>query len=192
SWGTSEPESSASRWRAVRGRSPTSGNRTLAAGTTSSSRMSRRRTETRCTCPWSPSSSMRPTERSTTGSRSRPARRCGSGTQAWTSLHDELKLGLPSTAIGVVATRNSPDIGETSITDGVTTYPLKDKIWVTTPPPAYAAYLGAGGRYQGNQGVVFVRVDRDVRSFLGGVLGITPGPRTGWATAGALDRKSVV
>ena len=106
--------------------------------------------------------------------------------QAWTSLNDELKLGLPSTAIGVVATRNSPDIGETSITDGVTTYPLKDKIWVTTPPPAYAAYLGAGGRYQGNQGVVFVRVDRDVRSFLGGVLGITPGPRTGWATAGAL------
>ena len=44
--------------------------------------------------------------------------------QAWTSLNDELKLGLPSTAIGVVATRNSPDIGETSITDGVTTLSL--------------------------------------------------------------------
>src|SRR6266496_2904553 len=37
-----------------------------------------------------------------------------------------------------------------------------------------------------NFGVVWVRVDRDVRSFVGGALGIQPDHRTGWATAGAL------
>jgi Flp pilus assembly protein TadG len=106
--------------------------------------------------------------------------------QAWTSLNDELKLGLPSTAIGVLAAANSPAAGVTSVLDGSTTYPLRDRFWVTTPPPSYAAYTSAGGRYAQNQGVVFVRVDRTVTSFLGGVLGIKPGPRTGWATAGAL------
>ena len=43
-----------------------------------------------------------------------------------------------------------------------------------------------GGRYALNYGVVWVRVDRAVRSFLGGALGISPQPRHGWATAGAL------
>jgi Flp pilus assembly protein TadG len=106
--------------------------------------------------------------------------------QAWTSLNDELNLGLPSTAIGVLATTNSPAAGVNSVVAGGTTYALKDRIWVTTPPPSYTAYTSAGGRYAGNEGVVYVRVDRIVPSFLGGVLGITPGPRTGWATAGAL------
>src|SRR4029079_19777208 len=99
--------------------------------------------------------------------------------QAWTSLNDELNLGLPSTAIGVLATTNSPAGGVISVVAGGTTYALKDRIWVTTPPPSYTAYTSAGGRYAGNEGVVYVRVDRIVPSFLGGVLGITPGPRTG-------------
>jgi len=106
--------------------------------------------------------------------------------QAWTSLNDELKLGLPATAIAALAGGDTLAPGVTSVTDGGTTYPLKDRFWVTTPPPTYAAYTSAGGRYAQNQGVVFVRIDRTVTSFLGGAMGIRPGPRTGWATAGAL------
>src|SRR4029078_12645026 len=45
--------------------------------------------------------------------------------QAWTSLNDELNLGLPSTAIGVLATTNSPAAGVNSVVAGGTTYALK-------------------------------------------------------------------
>lgn len=99
--------------------------------------------------------------------------------QAWTSLNDELVLGLSATDIANLA---ASDTGS----GGVTVPGSTDRFWVTTPPPSYAAYTGAGGRYALNHGVVFVRVDRPVRSFLGGALGITPAPRAGWATAGAL------
>jgi hypothetical protein len=57
---------------------------------------------------------------------------------------------------------------------------------VATPPPNDPSYTNFGGRYALNYGVVWVRVDRSVRSFLGGALGIQPQARTGWATAGAL------
>jgi hypothetical protein len=65
---------------------------------------------------------------------------------------------------------------------------FQDRIWVSTPPPSYAAYTtpSIAGRYAQNFGVVFARVDRNVRSFIGGALGIQPQPRHGWATAGAL------
>jgi Flp pilus assembly protein TadG len=109
--------------------------------------------------------------------------------QAWTSLNSELNLGLPSAAIAALASADTPTTaGQTSITAGTppVAYPLNHTIWVTTPPPTYAAYTSAGGRYAQNQGVVFVRVDQPVRSFLGGIVGIQPKPRTGWATAGAL------
>lgn len=102
--------------------------------------------------------------------------------QAWTSLNDELDLGLTPVEIVGLGGADSPAGGVTSF--GAASW--SDRIWVTTPPPAYAAYVDAGGQYVQNNGVVFVRVDRDVRSFLGGAIGITPGPRTGWATAGAL------
>lgn len=105
---------------------------------------------------------------------------------AWTSLNAELGLGLPEAAITTLAAANTPAGGTTEVTVGGTTYPFGDRIWVSTPPPTYPAYTQAGGRYALNQGVVFVRVDRAVRSFLGGALGIAPDARTGWATAGAL------
>jgi hypothetical protein len=44
--------------------------------------------------------------------------------------------------------------------------------------------VAVGGEYAFNQGVVFVRVDREVPSFLGGAIGIKPQARHGWATAG--------
>jgi hypothetical protein len=106
--------------------------------------------------------------------------------QAWTSLNNELALGLTSTEIVTLAGSNTLAPGETSVLRGGLQYSLKHTIWVTTPPPTYAAYVGAGGRYAQNDGVVFVRVDQPVTSFLGGVLGVRPGPRAGWATAGAL------
>jgi len=106
--------------------------------------------------------------------------------QAWTSLNDELALGLTATEIGTLAATDTGSSGVSSIVRGGSPYSLKHNIWVTTPPPFSASYTGAGGRYAGNQGVVFVRVDKAVPSFLGGVIGIRPGPRTGWATAGAL------
>ena len=109
--------------------------------------------------------------------------------QAWTSLNDELALGLTTTEIGTLAASDTGTPGVNSVLRSGSPYSLNHTIWVTTPPPSSPssnAYTSAGGRYAGNQGVVFVRVDKNVPSFLGGVLGISPGPRTGWATAGAL------
>jgi hypothetical protein len=100
-------------------------------------------------------------------------------TQAWTSLNDELGLGL--TNISTLAA-SSTAAGGVQATTSAATY----TIWVATPPPAYAAYTSAGGQYTGNDGIVFVRVDRPVPSFIGGALGVKAGPRTGWATAGAI------
>ena len=118
--------------------------------------------------------------------------------QMWTSLNDELDLGLTTATINCLATvggdqGNSPAGGETTSarasTGGCTSQPPVDfghTIWVSTPPPDYAAYTDPGGRFSSNFGVTFTRVDREVRSFLGGALGIQPEPRAGWATAGAL------
>ena len=106
--------------------------------------------------------------------------------QAWKSLSIELDLNLTDPAIAALAAGNSPDTGQADGTYGGQAVDFKDRIWVSTPPPTYAAYTGMGGRYAMNYGVVFVRVDRDVPSFLGGAIGIQPQPRAGWATAGAL------
>jgi Flp pilus assembly protein TadG len=100
---------------------------------------------------------------------------------AWTSLNDELDLGLSDTDVGNLAASDSLAVGVP-----ITTATKTVTVWVATPPPTYAAYIAAGGQYSGNDGIVFVRVDRPVPSFLGGALGITPAPRTGWATAGAI------
>jgi hypothetical protein len=122
---------------------------------------------------------------------------CGSGlgvakcfnarAQAWASLNDELSLGLTDVAINDpttgLAVSDSPANGQPDGTYGGQAVTFTDTIWVATPPPTYAAYQGL---YDLNYGIVFVRVDREVRSFVGGALGITPGPRTGWSTAGAL------
>jgi hypothetical protein len=105
---------------------------------------------------------------------------------AWTSLSNELKLNLSAAAITALAANDTPAGGQVSGNYGGQAVTFMDRIWVTTPPPNYAAYIDPGGRYTLNFGIVFVRVDRIVRSFLGGALGIQPGARTGWATAGAL------
>ena len=110
--------------------------------------------------------------------------------QAWTSLRDELNLvddsgvALGSPAIDDLAAGDSPIDGQANGLYGGQQITFRDTIWVSTPPPTYSAYVAAGGHYALNQGVVFVRVDRAVRSFLGGALGIQPQPRAGWATAG--------
>lgn len=104
--------------------------------------------------------------------------------QAWSSLNDELDLGLTDLAIAALALDDSPADGQPNGTYNGQSVVFRDRIWVSTPPPTYAAYTGVGGLYASNQGVVFVRVDRAVRSFLGGALGIHPDPRHGWATAG--------
>ena len=107
-------------------------------------------------------------------------------TQAWASLNNEMNLGLSDLAINALALNNSPDTGQPSGTYGGQAVTFLDRFWVSTPPPNYNAYEGVGGAYTLNNGVVFVRVDRDARSFLGGALGIVPDPRHGWATAGVL------
>ena len=106
--------------------------------------------------------------------------------QAWKSLSNELKLNLTDPAIAALSAGDSPAGGQPDGTYGGQAVDFKDAVWVATPPPSYAAYQGVGGRYALNYGVVFVRVDRVVPSFLGGAIGISPQPRHGWATAGAL------
>ena len=108
--------------------------------------------------------------------------------QAWASINDELSLGLPPAAITQLSLSDSGANGTTTVTAGGTTYTWVDRVWITTPPPTYAAYTtpSIGGRYALNFGVVYARVDRNVRSFIGGALGVQPQARHGWATAGAL------
>ena len=121
--------------------------------------------------------------------------------QMWTSISDELNLGLTPTIIDCLSREggiagqpgNTAAGGDTNsaraATNGCTAEPVIEfghRIWVTTPPPNYAAYTSPGGRYSNNFGVAFTRVDRDVPSFLGGALGVKAQPRHGWATAGAL------
>jgi hypothetical protein len=119
--------------------------------------------------------------------------------QAWASLSNELDLNLSATIISCLATQgglggNSPNVGETDSSranaGGCTGESVVDfkghTLWVATPPPNDGSYLNYDGRYAQNYGIVWVRVDRPVRSFVGGALGIQPKPRTGWATAGAL------
>jgi hypothetical protein len=129
---------------------------------------------------------------------------CGSGVgvaqciearaQAWASLNNEvLNEQLSQTVIACLAFSDSPAAGETDSSrasagacTGEAAVDFGYKIWVTTPPPQADRYTDFGGRYGQNFGVVWVRVDKDVSSFLGGALGIDPEDRTGWATAGAL------
>jgi hypothetical protein len=115
--------------------------------------------------------------------------------QAWASINNELNLGLTPTIISCLATTgDSPTAGETTsarASSGACTseaaVPFGGRtIWVSTPPPNAARYTNYGGKYALNFGIVWVRVDQPVRSFLGGALGIQPMPRTGWATAGSL------
>jgi Putative Flp pilus-assembly TadE/G-like len=112
--------------------------------------------------------------------------------QAWKSLANDLNLkdsanaDLGDPAIQALAANNSPASGQASGTYGGQAIVFNETIWVSTPPPNYAAYTAAGGRYTLNYGVVFVRVDRPVTAFLSGAIGIRPSIRTGWATAGAL------
>src|SRR5215208_972168 len=102
-------------------------------------------------------------------------------TLAWTSLNDELDLALSPTALGNLVIRDSPGTGDVV---GTRT------IWVSVPPPAttpgHQEYRAVGGRLARQEGVVFVRVDEPTRAYFGGAIGIQPGPRTGWATAGIL------
>jgi hypothetical protein len=119
--------------------------------------------------------------------------------QAWASLSNELGLNLSSTVISCLATAgpnqgDSPNGGELDTSranvGGCTGEDVVSfgghRLFVATPPPNNGSYTNFGGRYSQNYGIVWVRVDRPVRSFLGGALGIVPNDRTGWATAGAL------
>ena len=113
--------------------------------------------------------------------------------QAWASLNNELKLGLSDTMVGCLAVAGNSladgDLDTSRVSPACTseaTVAFGHRIWVSTPPPFYAAYTGVGGRYMSNYGVVFVRVDREVSAFLSGVFGVRPDPRHGWATAGAI------
>jgi len=100
-------------------------------------------------------------------------------THAWASVNVDLNLGLSDATIASLAANDTAMAGVTSGMRGHT-------VWVQSPPRSYPAYTNAGGRYANNFGIVFVRVDRPTQSLLGGVFGLRPGPRTGWATAGAL------
>src|SRR5262245_42266134 len=72
--------------------------------------------------------------------------------QAWASINDDLKLGLSSAAITQLSLSDSPAAGTTTVTAGGTTYAWQERVWVTTPPPTYAAYTtpSIGGQYTDN------------------------------------------
>ncbi|MBI2782083.1 MAG: Tad domain-containing protein [Chloroflexi bacterium] len=128
------------------------------------------------------------------GSGSGPTQCLNARTQAWTTLFQELNLSGnagASAAIAQLAQTDSPAVGVQEVTPvGFPKIVFNHTIWVSTPPPTnsngHVEYTQVGGKYAGSFGIMFVRVDRPTRSYLGGVLGIRPGDRTGWATAGIL------
>jgi hypothetical protein len=119
-----------------------------------------------------------------------PAQCLNSRTQAWASLNQDLNLGLTDATISTLASTNSPAVGQTSVTQGGGTLSFNHRIWVSTPPPdtsgGHNEYHQVGGLYADSFGIMFVRVDRPTRTYLGGVFGINVRDRIGWATAGIL------
>ncbi len=108
--------------------------------------------------------------------------------QAWTSLDDQLALGI-SSDIACLAASDSPSAGEIDASRCGSGTTFKGyRLWVSTPPPASGEYTGGGvgGRYPLTYGIVFVRADLAVQSFFGRVFNANPIPRIGWATAGSL------
>jgi hypothetical protein len=112
----------------------------------------------------------------------------GARVQAWTSLNQQLGLGIAG-QIACLADQDSPASGETDASRcGSATSFQGYRLWVSTPPPASGEYTGPGigGRYPNNFGIIFVRADLAVQSFFGRVFSVNPLPRIGWATAGSL------
>jgi hypothetical protein len=114
-------------------------------------------------------------------------------TQAWTSLNQDLSLGLDAAEIDALAARDSPSSGDASDAGGGPPADFRGQtIWVSVPPPRASQYTNipgnpiGHGRLANQQGVVFARVDRPTQSYLAGVFGITARDRVGWATAGFL------
>lgn len=111
--------------------------------------------------------------------------------QSWTSLDQELSLGLDTAQIFCLASANTQSAGWTNASDaGCAAKAFGHRIWVSTPPPSNAAYTqtpnGTGGGLSGAFGVVWVRVDRPTTTFLAGIFGIVARDRVGWSTAGVL------
>jgi hypothetical protein len=108
--------------------------------------------------------------------------------QAWSAFSQDLDLGLGPGQLDCLADAgNTPNGGWDNASDaGCGNHPFGHTLWVSTPPPGTSTYTNLGGRYPRMYGIVFARIDEATRSFLGGVFGIAPGDRTGWATAGAL------
>jgi hypothetical protein len=119
---------------------------------------------------------------------------CGSGKcddareQAWAAFSQELDLTLTGPQISCLASMDTPEAGWTgTVNADVNCAPAVDfghTLWVSTPPPGNGSYVNLGGSHPRHYGIVFARMDEATRSFLGGVFGITPDDRIGWATAG--------
>jgi hypothetical protein len=112
---------------------------------------------------------------------------------AWTSLSQELDLGLDPVAVVdcLANVGNTPEAGWTNASEAGCPDATFDghHLWVSTPPPSNRSYQRPGpvnGRLAGNFGIVWVRVDRPTQTFLSGIFGINARDRIGWATAGVL------
>lgn len=120
---------------------------------------------------------------------------CGSGKcddareQAWAAFSEELDLNLTGPQVACLAAINTPEAGWTSTDNAdVSCTPKVDfghTLWVSTPPPDNGSYVNLGGAHPRHYGIVFARIDEVTQTFLGGVFGLTPDDRIGWATAGA-------
>ena len=106
--------------------------------------------------------------------------------QAWTSLNEDLNLGLFEVDITALAGSDTPETGQTTVPSTGAPLAGGHTIWVTTPPPANSSYQGVGGRYALNYAVVFVRVDEPTSTYFARALGLVARDRVGWATAGPL------
>ncbi|MBI3750506.1 MAG: hypothetical protein HY263_02460 [Chloroflexi bacterium] len=108
----------------------------------------------------------------------------GARKQAWASLNQELSLGLSDGDTTALAAADTPLAGQTNFGG----HQFKHTVWVDTldTMPDTTPYTSVGGSYPGNTGIVFARLDRPTRSYLGGIFGISVRDRLGWATAGLL------
>lgn len=100
---------------------------------------------------------------------------------AWTSLNDQLSLGLTAGAINTLAATNTPATPTPTPTSG------GYRIWVDSPASAAAPKYQGG--YSTVAGTVFAWVEKDSDSYLARIIGQGAQNVSAWATAGLFPNR---
>ena len=107
---------------------------------------------------------------------------------AWEYLQADLNLNLNAGQIAALKTGNTSAAGQVvPSNDGGDDF----RLWVSTPPNGAGSSASMSTVGSSNQ-VMFVRVDRNRKTFVGGILGLSNFNVSSWATAGIFPNRFAV